>query len=1129
MIRNLLMGLCMVLFTSAAIYAQGDFQLRKIGTFHTGIFDEGSAEIVAYDANNKRAFFTNADANAVTVVDLNDPYHPTLIAEISQDSYGAGVNSLAVYGDLVAVAVEADAVDAPGKVVFWSTDGAYVADVEVGILPDMVTFSNDGNYVVVANEGEPNDDYTVDPEGSVSIIDMSNGAASATVAQVDFGVFTDANFLRSLGVRIYGPNATPAQDLEPEYIAISDDSKTAYVNCQENNVILEVDLETATINVANGFVLGTKDHSLPGNGLDASNRDDSILITNYPIAGLYLPDAIVYHRINGTGYILTANEGDSRDYDGYSEEERVKDLTLDPTAYPNAADLQEDEVLGRLKVTSADGDTDGDGDIDLIHSYGARSFTIWSTDGTIIFDSGDEFERKLAEYNPMYFNSNNDENDFDSRSDDKGPEPEAIEVAEIGNDVYAIIGLERVGGLMVYNITDPANAYFVSYVNNRIFYANPEGRVVGDLGPESIKFVPEWDSPIDLPLVITANEVSGTMTVFAVNDTIKDIIFDEEIEVESYTPTEVVVPPSPLETQVVFVGGHDIVQTTPTYGNPAGRAIAKEWHDFIGYTPDETGNTLGWISVNHEMVYRDDKIGDGGGMTVFQVGKDANGQIEVLDQTLTDGRSGQFFNVDFVNTVGETGMNCAGISAPDGRIWTAEEWYRGNQASIWNSSARTSSLPLRVNSIVSGYGLRDTADFTIDAPEFPLVDGMSIKKYENFNYMVEIDPKEAKAIRKQYNWGRAGWEGGAITEDMKTVYLGIDATPAPWVKYEADVAGDFTSGTLYVFKHDNDEGERWIAVPETVDNVFGGLSDFAWSVGATMFVRNEWVTIDHNTGLVYWTETGRDSGSSGPGRIFNAAVANTDAVPAPHHEALALSYGLSGATDTLYQDYYGRVLYYDPISSEVGVAVNGGPFFESSPTEENYPDIHLSNPDGLNVIEIDGQNFLMISEDLNGSSNGRTPEGVSNRMCELYLLDTRKIPATTDDLVRVTAVPQGAEITGAIQIDNNTILFNSQHPNPGNPFPYNHSLTMAIHGFQSVTLDRLQNPTDEAVKSEGLLANEITRELFLKKTTDAALYDEKGKRLRVFRKRKQINLGGLDSGTYFLVTEDEDVYKLNVL
>ena len=170
-------------------------------------------------------------------------------------------------------------------------------------------------------------------------------------------------------------------------------------------------------------------------------------------------------------------------------------------------------------------------------------------------------------------------------------------------------------------------------------------------------------------------------------------MFDENIEITDYESQEVLMPPSPLDLQVLFVGGHDIVECTPTYGNPAGRAIAKEWHDFIGWTPDDSGNSLGWVTVNHEMIYEDDRIGDGGGMTAFRVDRDGNGGIQVLDQTLSDGREGQFFNVDFVNTVGETGMNCAGISAPDGRIWTAEEWFRGNTNSIWNGNFRGADRP----------------------------------------------------------------------------------------------------------------------------------------------------------------------------------------------------------------------------------------------------------------------------------------------------------------------------------------------------------------------------------------------------------------------------------------------------
>ncbi|MCB0578638.1 MAG: hypothetical protein KDD10_04945, partial [Phaeodactylibacter sp.] len=142
-------------------------------------------------------------------------------------------------------------------------------------------------------------------------------------------------------------------------------------------------------------------------------------------------------------------------------------------------------------------------------------------------------------------------------------------------------------------------------------------------------------------------------------------LFDEEITIPAgFAPTEIVMPPSPLTTQVLFIGGTDMVQTTPTYGNPAGEQVAKEWHDFIGFTPDETGQSLGWVSVNHEMIYQDDRIGDGGGMTVFRVSRDPiTGMLNIVDQQLEDGRRGKFFNVDFVNTVGETGMNCGGISS----------------------------------------------------------------------------------------------------------------------------------------------------------------------------------------------------------------------------------------------------------------------------------------------------------------------------------------------------------------------------------------------------------------------------------------------------------------------------------
>lgn len=630
-------------------------------------------------------------------------------------------------------------------------------------------------------------------------------------------------------------------------------------------------------------------------------------------------------------------------------------------------------------------------------------------------------------------------------------------------------------------------------------------------------------------LILTALFISTTLSA-------QYVVFDETINIEDYESTEVLLPPSPLSTQVIFVGGHDIVETTATYGNPQGRAIAKEWHDFIGWTPDDSGNSLGWVTVNHEQIYEDDRIGDGGGMTTFRVNKDSNGDLEVLEQTLSDGRNGYFFNVDFANTVGETGMNCAGISAPNGRIWTAEEWFRGSTSSIYNGVFSSVDRPDSWNPhspapSAAGYGVRDTSEFVINTPEFPLVDGMTIPKFQNFNYMVEIDPKEAVAIRKQYNWGRAGWEGGAISADGQYVYLGMDSSPAPWIRVTASTPWDFVNDVkIEAYKETNASGQRWIELDMTLENVFGNLINAAWEAGATMFMRNEWVTIDYNTGVVYWTETGRD-GSSGAGARFLGVNNNyPDVIPAAYHEALAQSrFGVS-ALDSLHQDYYGRVWYYDPSTEDIGVMVDGGPYFDASPEVSAYPEKHLSNPDGLNVIEINGENFLMILEDLNGSSNGRMPEGISNRLCEMYLLSTSMMGenATVDDLVRVTAVPAGAEITGAIQIDENTILVNSQHPNGTNPFPYNHSLTFAIHGWSQIQTTSLDEPTDEDFKSLKVFPNPTTRMVYLSETTDFAIYNAEGKRVKVLRSDNKADVSDLNPGIYYIITLNNESYKLIV-
>lgn len=282
-------------------------------------------------------------------------------------------------------------------------------------------------------------------------------------------------------IRIFGPGATVAQDIEPEYIAVSRDSRKAWVTLQENNALAVVNIPDAE--VIKIIPLRVKDHGVQYGALDVSNRDEQINISPWPVKGMYQPDAIALYHTRGKNYIVTANEGDSRDYDGFSEEGRVKDLLLDPLVFPDATELQMEENLGRLIVTTSNGDVDNDGDFDQLYSFGARSFSIWDEKGNLIFDSGSDFEFITADTLPYHFNSDNDDNDsFDSRSDDRGTEPEALTIGRLLGHTYAFIGLERVGGIMVYDITNPFNPEFIQYLNNRDFSVDAESMAAGDLG-----------------------------------------------------------------------------------------------------------------------------------------------------------------------------------------------------------------------------------------------------------------------------------------------------------------------------------------------------------------------------------------------------------------------------------------------------------------------------------------------------------------------------------------------------------------------------------------------------------------------------------------------------------------------
>ncbi|TXS88925.1 alkaline phosphatase [Parahaliea maris] len=523
-------------------------------TTEAGSFDDGAAEIIAHDARGQRLFVINSNLGQVDVLDLGNPEAPARLGQldVAQDMFAngivpdagaiGGVNSVAVHAGLVAVAVEHDDKQASGWVAFYSTEGEFVSAVVAGALPDAVTFTHNGNYLLVANEGEPSDDYQVDPEGSITIVDLRNGAETPVVATADFKAFNSSNVPE--GVRISSPVAgnTVAQDLEPEFIATSRDSRTAWVTLQENNAIAEVDIPSATVIAL--YPLGAKDHSLPGQGLDPSNRDDSINIMNWPVSGLYMPDGMTSYTTRGQTYLVTANEGDGREYifdsteedcpdapyyeydDGeciYLDEARVKDIVLDDEVFPNAEYLQENEQLGRLKIVATEGHA-GDGVYTKLYSYGARSISIWSASGELVWDSGDIIEQQTALADPSNFNSTNDENgSFDDRSDDKGPEPEGVVVGKVRGKQYAFVGLERVGGVMIFDVTTPEDSQYVGYVNNRNFSVEDveedvESAVstVGDLGPEGLVFIPEEDSPTGEPLLVVGNEISGTTTIYRV-------------------------------------------------------------------------------------------------------------------------------------------------------------------------------------------------------------------------------------------------------------------------------------------------------------------------------------------------------------------------------------------------------------------------------------------------------------------------------------------------------------------------------------------------------------------------------------------------------------------------------------
>ena len=530
--------------------------------------EEGSAEIIQYHASSQTVYATWTAQNKVAMIPLAnigvDALNNTFTADtLSETSFNiestvsgvtiAGMNSLAVNGDLLAIAVEPEDKTAPGYILFYNdlnnSNPTFMKAVTVGSLPDMVTFTPDGTKVIVANEGEPNDDYSVDPNGSISIIAVTNNVPADTATTLILDAATVGASKAELatqnvlfpspadGTIINGNTITTslAADLEPEYVTAT--NEMAYVSLQENNALAIVDLSDNSVSIK---ALGFK--SWDGLQIDAQ-EDGTVSFGQYDgLVGAYMPDTITSYTWNGSPFIVTANEGDAREYffdvadeaactaangldydvdDGclaWIDEYKIKDIEDAGITVQADSALEKylDSDIDSLRITMAAGDMDNNGELDTPVAYGARSFSIWDQNGNVIYDSGDDMEVITAALYGANFNNTDDKNAPDDRSENKGPEPEAVTIGMVDDKQYAFIGLERTGGVMVYDVTNPFAVSFVDYVNNRDLTEGLDINLIGDLAPESIVFVPANDSPTNNALLLVGYEVSGTVSVYQI-------------------------------------------------------------------------------------------------------------------------------------------------------------------------------------------------------------------------------------------------------------------------------------------------------------------------------------------------------------------------------------------------------------------------------------------------------------------------------------------------------------------------------------------------------------------------------------------------------------------------------------
>jgi 2',3'-cyclic-nucleotide 2'-phosphodiesterase (5'-nucleotidase family) len=486
--------------------------------------DGGVCEIVAYSSKSRHAYAVNGQDGVLTAIDLGalsgEVEHVAFLegkdidvaALVNVDGFTYGdLTSVAVSpnGQKLAAAIQSEAYDAAGRVAVFalSADGgiAFEAAYETGVQPDMVVFAGDG-IVLTADEGEPRAGYgegASDPKGSVTIVDL----ASKSSKRAYFDAFdAQREALAASGV-VLKQGSAPSTDFEPEYIAVASGGK-AYVTLQEANAV-------ATLDIAKGAFtgvhpLGFQDYSEVAVDFDNNPKaaGGAYSPAKYEKAfGVRMPDGIAAYQAGGKTYVVTANEGDAREWEDYKNEAEYKIETVDGVEMTKKGRFLTDDYDGLPGIS------DG-----VRYAFGARSFSVFEAaeDGlSLVYDSGNDFERLTANYLPNYFNCSNDDVEKDSRSNKKGPEPESVTLGAVGGKTYAFVTLERIGGVMVYDVSDPRSVSYVNYINSRD-YENVDKDGIGlDDSAEGLCFVPASENPSGKALLIAAFEVSGDVSVYA--------------------------------------------------------------------------------------------------------------------------------------------------------------------------------------------------------------------------------------------------------------------------------------------------------------------------------------------------------------------------------------------------------------------------------------------------------------------------------------------------------------------------------------------------------------------------------------------------------------------------------------